>query len=192
MARFLTAIASLPRIVTPVDVEMIAIPDPVAERGPKARADVRIETYVRPPAETPAGLEPEAMAPTADARPPTSPEADLGREVFVYPGGVRRDPFRRLVPGDPAGPGFEELRLIGVVLSPHPRASVALVGLSVARPSDRFRAGDRTFRVREGAVLGDMRVVRVGRDHLILETSRLGVSEHLELRLERQQGRDGR
>lgn len=50
VARFLTAIASLPRIVTPVELEMTAIPDPVMEGGSAVRAHFRIETYVRPPA----------------------------------------------------------------------------------------------------------------------------------------------
>lgn len=189
VARFLTAVASLARIVTPVGLEMTAIPDPALEGDPGVRAHFRIETYVRPPAETAEGAASVRYRTGSGAE---AGDADLGREVFVYPGGIRRDPFRRPVPGDPAGPRFEDLRLIGVVLSPDPRTSVALVGSGAARSSDPFRAGDRTFRLRQGAVLGDMRVVRVGRDHLVFETSRLGVNEYRELHLDRQRGRDGR
>ncbi len=51
VARFLTAIASLPRIITPVELEMTALPglDPEADSG--VNAHFWIETYVRPPAE---------------------------------------------------------------------------------------------------------------------------------------------
>ena len=50
VARFLTAVASLPRIVTPVDLEMTSVPDPSMEENSAVRAHFRIETYVRPPA----------------------------------------------------------------------------------------------------------------------------------------------
>ena len=52
VARFLTAVASLPRIVTPMELEMISIPNPAVEEGPAVRAHFRIETFVRPLAGT--------------------------------------------------------------------------------------------------------------------------------------------
>ena len=52
VARFLTAVASLPRIVTPMAMEMTSIPDPSVEDDSVVRAHFRIETYVRPPAGT--------------------------------------------------------------------------------------------------------------------------------------------
>ena len=52
VARFLTAIASLPRIVTPAGLEMTAIPDPGLEPESRVRAHFWIETFVRPPAGT--------------------------------------------------------------------------------------------------------------------------------------------
>ena len=118
-------------------------------------------------------------------------EPGLGREVFAYPGGERRDPFHRPLPGDAAGPRFEELRLIGVVHSPNPRESVALVVLTMAS-SVAAAAGEQTLRLRQDAVVGDMKVVGVERDHLVFEINRLGVREQLELPLERLNGRDGR
>lgn len=50
VGRFLTAVASLPRIVTPMELEMTSIPDPAMEEEPAVRAHFRIETFVRPPA----------------------------------------------------------------------------------------------------------------------------------------------
>ena len=47
-AAFLTAVASLPRIVTPVELEMTSILDPSMEEDSDVRAHFRIETYVRP------------------------------------------------------------------------------------------------------------------------------------------------
>ena len=186
VARFLTAIASLPRIVTPVGLEMTAVAGPGTEPDSRLRAHFWIETYVRPP-----GAEDAGPAPTGSVSGPRTAEADLDREVFFYPGGGLRDPFQRPLPGDPAGPGFEELRLIGVVLSADPRESVALVGAGTAGALAATGAGARTFRLRQDARVGNMRVVRVGQDHLVLEINRFGEREQLELRLERR-GRDGR
>ena len=56
VARFLTAVASLPRIVTPMELEMTAIPDPATQESARVRAYFRIETYVRPPGAPGAGL----------------------------------------------------------------------------------------------------------------------------------------
>ncbi len=50
VARFLTAVASLPRIVTPMELEMTSIPDPAMEEDAAVRAHFRIETFVRPAA----------------------------------------------------------------------------------------------------------------------------------------------
>lgn len=59
VARFLTAVASLPRIVTPMELEMTSIPDPVLEEDPAVRAHFRIETFVRPAA----GIDPTLDGP---------------------------------------------------------------------------------------------------------------------------------
>ena len=48
VARFLTAIASLPRIITPMELEMTALPVLDLERDARVDAHFWIETYVRP------------------------------------------------------------------------------------------------------------------------------------------------
>ena len=140
------------------------------------------------------------------ARPPTLPGAEgapaasgaqVGepspdREVFVYPGGGRRDPFERLLPGNPAGTRFEELRLIGVIHSPNPRESVALFSSRTATLAASIDTGEGTFRLRQDVVLGDMKVLRVGQECVIVEITRFGVGERRELRLNRQRGGAGR
>lgn len=156
------------------------------------------------PALAAAALGPRALI--GQARPPTPPGAEgapaasgaevgeprLAREVFVYPGGDRRDPFERLLPGNSAGTRFEELRLIGVIHSPNPRESVALVSSGTATPAASTGTGERTFRLRQDVVLGDMKVLRVEEERVIVEITRFGVGERRGLRLNRQRGRAGR
>ena len=119
-------------------------------------------------------------------------EPGLDREVFAYPGGDRRDPFARPLPGNSAETRFEDLRLIGVIHSPNARESVALVSSRTAIPAAATTSGERAFRLRQDSVLGDMRVLRVEREYVIVEIRRLGLAEQRELHLSRPPGRAGR
>jgi hypothetical protein len=107
------------------------------------------------------------------------------REVFTYPGFERRDPFRQLT-GDEAsgGPRFEDLVLLGVVLSPEVRASVAVVG---ARPpgSTTDQPPTRIFRLRPGESLGNVRVIDVRRREIVVEVADFGVRDTRTLALRR-------
>ena len=118
----------------------------------------------------------------------TAGEPTLDREVFVYPEGDRRDPFERLLPGNSAGTRFEELRLIGVIHSPKALESVALVSSATSAPAASAGMGERTFRLRRDVVLGDMRVLQVEQERVIVEIRRFGAGERRELRLDRQRG----
>ena len=151
-----------------------------AALGPRA-----LIGQARPP--TLSGAEGVAAASGAEDREP-SPD----REVFVYPGGDRRDPFVRLLPDSSAGTRFEELRLIGVIHSLNPRESVALISSGTATQAASSGTGEGTFRLRQDVVLGDMRVLRVEQEYVIVEITRFGVGERRELRLNRQRGRAGR
>lgn len=68
VARFLTAVASLSRIVTPMALEMTSIPDPATEEDPAVRAHFRIETFVRPSAGTDSALDGSNGTPTEVVR----------------------------------------------------------------------------------------------------------------------------
>lgn len=124
------------------------------------------------------------------ARSAEAEELVLDREIFVYSGDSRRDPFRPVLPADSAGPRFEELRMMGVVLSPDPRQSVALLGETALPPMPTSRAS-RTFRVRQETVFGQMRILRVERTRVIVEFDRFGTREVGVLELHRGRERDG-
>lgn len=153
---------------------------------------------------------PAPWAIIAQARPPASPgaagasasqseanlpdeagEPTLDREVFVYPGGDRRDPFERPLPATSAGARFEDLQLVGVIHSPDGRESVALISSGTANPAAAAAAGERTFRLRQGVVLGEMRVLQVEREYVIVEIRRFGIGEQRQLHLSRPPRRAG-
>lgn len=109
------------------------------------------------------------------------------REVFAYPEFARRNPFRPLVSDDDSGPRFEELRLLGVVLSPNPDVSVALIGVGTDSFTPEAAGGDQyqTFRVRRGMVLGNTRILEIQRMRVIVEVEEFGLTEQRELELQR-------
>lgn len=98
----------------------------------------------------------QAPAPAAPAAPPpgSQPEPKLAfdREVFAYPAEGRRDPFKPLVGGPgSSGPLFQDIALRGIIYSPDPRRSVALLQVG----------GRRTFRLRRGDIIGNARVLEI-------------------------------
>lgn len=97
----------------------------------------------------------QAPAPAGPAAPPGSqpePKLAFDREVFAYPVEGRRDPFRPLVGGPgSSGPLFQDIALRGIIFSPDPRRSVALVQVG----------NRRTFRLRRGDIIGNARVLEI-------------------------------
>jgi hypothetical protein len=96
----------------------------------------------------------QAPAPAPAPIPGSQPEPKLAfdREVFAYPAEGRRDPFKPLVGGPgSSGPLFQDLALRGIIYSPDPLRSVALVQVG----------GRRTFRLRRGDIIGNARVLEI-------------------------------
>jgi hypothetical protein len=144
-----------------------------------------------------AGAAPEGRALET---PPPAEEGDLvfEREVFRYPTFQRRNPFRPLV-GDEAGPRFEQMELRGVIYSDDPRQSVALLGLrgrveqrlrqQVQRQIQQQDAGtappqmdtivvpEASTRLKVGQTWGNVRVVQIARDHVVLDVTDFGLTE---------------
>jgi hypothetical protein len=95
---------------------------------------------------------PVAGAPTLPPGSQPEPKLAFDREVFGYPAEGRRDPFKPLLGGpNSGGPLFNDIVLRGIIYSPEPRRSVALVQVG----------GRRTFRLRQGDVIGNARVLDI-------------------------------
>ena len=98
------------------------------------------------------------------------------REVFTYPSFERRNPFRPLTGEEDLGPRFEDMILLGVVLSVRSEASIAVLG---ARPPGA--TGDqppsRIFRLRSGESLGNVRVLEIRRREVVFAVEDFGITE---------------
>jgi len=105
------------------------------------------------------------------------------REVFVYPQYERRDPFAPLLSGDEAGPRFEGLRLLGIISDPEPGQSVALLGPRADRTDDP--AAVRTYRVRQGDQLGNIRILQIQETQILVEIEEFGMTEQRIMELQR-------
>jgi hypothetical protein len=153
---------------------------------------------------TPPGGQPQAgrvQGGRATATPlPATEETELvlQREIFRYPAFQRRNPFRPLV-GTEAGPRFEQMELRGVIYSEEPRQSVALLGLrgrieqrlrqqvqrqlqqqeaGTAPPQmDTIRVPEASTRLKVGQTWGNVRVVQIERDHVVLDVTDFGLTE---------------
>jgi hypothetical protein len=113
-------------------------------------------------------------APGASAQEQQAPQAPQGqeqlsmeyeREVFVY---------------RPAGPRFEDLALGGIIYSPTPGRSVAVL-----------RAGSRLFRVRVGDQVGNVRVLEIGPRRVVFAVNDFGQVRQEVLELKREEGAGG-
>lgn len=102
------------------------------------------------------------------------------REVYVYDGDNRRDPFRPLSSADEMGPRFEMLSLQGIIYATGQGRSVALLG----------DADGRIHRVRIGDVVGNSRVIEIGPTRVVLAVENFGTIRQEILELPRRGGSD--
>lgn len=136
----------------------------------------------------------DAAADSAQGPPPPPTELVFEREVFAYPTYERRNPFRPLVGAQGNGPRFEQIRLRGIIWSADPRRSVALFGMGTtgpgAPPSDATGVPN-TRRLRVGESWGNMRVVEIQRDRVVVSVEEFGLSERKVLELTRRRAGGG-
>lgn len=102
------------------------------------------------------------------------------REVYVYNGDNRRDPFRPLSSATDMGPRFEMLSLQGIIYATGQGRSVALLG----------DATGRIHRVRSGDVVGNSRVIEIGPTRVVLAVENFGTIRQEILELPRRGGSD--
>jgi type II secretory pathway component PulC len=122
--------------------------------------------------------------------PPTPPRRDTAtaelraeREVFAYPGFERRNPFKPLTSSE-GGPRFEMMRLQGIIYSTEPGRSVALItagGGTQMTATGTMNVRGEGARLRVGQRWGNVRVVEIRRDRIIVDVEEFGLSERREM-----------
>lgn len=111
----------------------------------------------------------------AQDAPPVRPgdtELVFEREVFQYPSFTRRNPFRPLVGAEGGGPRFEQLSLIGIMYSPDPSASVAVVstgGVTVAEDGTMSAIAGSAYNLKVGDRIGNTTIVQIRRDAVVVD-----------------------
>ncbi|MFQ5745602.1 MAG: hypothetical protein ACE5HF_00110 [Gemmatimonadota bacterium] len=90
----------------------------------------------------------------------------LRREVFNYPSSGRQDPFQAPDASSVLGPRFEDLELSGVIYSPDAGSMAVLVD----------RTSLKRYRVWEGDLVGDARLVEVRPSEAVFRVTVFGVS----------------
>lgn len=121
-----------------------------------------------------------ASAPAPAAARPDSLPAErtdtvrILRELFGYAAGGRRDPYRPLISTNALRPLPSELRLTAVAFDPAGVQSVAIL---------RDITTQEQHRVRQGQVLGRMRILRIRPKAIVFAIEELGYSRTSELTL---------
>lgn len=124
--------------------------------------------------------------PAQQAGPPSGPgqeedvELVFRREVFTYPAGFpRRNPFRPLV-GEGTQQRFESMNLQGIIfVDENPSRSMALI--RGAGGEQGAPAESRYLRV--GDSWGNVRVLEIRRDEVLVEVEEFGILEQRIMRL---------
>lgn len=135
---FISAVGSLNRIVTSGDL-LLAPAVTIGDSGQEAElvASFRVAMYVLP----------ERMSSLVDGRPSAAADLIYERDSFVYPVGVRRDPFMHSTSQAVPGWRVTELELLGILYHRDPQYSVALfsdpAGDGIGERWLRLRKGDR-------------------------------------------------
>jgi hypothetical protein len=114
-----------------------------------------------PAAAQDAGAAPTPRPPVQDA---AEPRLVFEREVFVYRGRARRDPFMPLTAATD-GPLFADVRLHMIIHSADPDLSIVSVSV----------AGGRRMRLRRGESVGNATVIEIGERHVVFSVMDFGV-----------------
>lgn len=121
-----------------------------------------------------AAQEPPAPPP----QPPAEVELSSVREVFAYPTFTRRNPFVALEAG--GNLRFEQLSLIGVMYSPDPTASIAILstgGVSVNADGTTAAVAGDGYYAKVGERIGNVTIREIQRDRVIVDVEEFGLTE---------------
>lgn len=127
-----------------------------------------------------------AQAPPPVQQPPT--ELVFEREIFTYPAFARRNPFMPLTGSNQGGPRFESLRVLGIIHSGDPTASTAMLGTSTVAISEDGStltvAKGQSWYLKVGQSIGNIRVVEIRRDQVVVEVEEFGLTERKTMQLQ--------
>ena len=98
---------------------------------------------------------------------PSRPELRIDREVFTYDAGGRRDPFVSLLSTSDLRPLFSDLLLVVINYDPQRRNSVAIM---------RDATTKEQYRVRQGQLIGRMRVAAIEQKRVLFTIDEFGFS----------------
>ena len=98
---------------------------------------------------------------------PTRPELRIDREVFTYDAAGRRDPFVSLLSTSDLRPLFSDLLLVVINYDPQRRNSVAIM---------RDATTKEQYRVRQGQLIGRMRVAAIEQKRVLFTIDEFGFS----------------
>lgn len=114
-------------------------------------------------------------------------ELAFEREVFTYPTFTRRNPFQTLLASDDSGPRWEGMQLEGILHDSDPQYSIAIVSTGRvaggASGSSQGGAGGQTARLRVGQRWGNIRVLAIRPDNILIEVEEFGLTERRTMEL---------
>ncbi|MGH7752392.1 MAG: hypothetical protein ACREN5_06220 [Gemmatimonadales bacterium] len=142
--------------------------------GPASKALAVLLIAAAMPAAAQQRSAPDTAQPPAD----TAPSITLLREVFSYEG-TGRDPFVSLLRSGEIRPLINDLRLVSIMYDArYPARSVAVL---------RDLVISRTYRVRQGEVIGRLRVSAIRPREIVFTVQEYGFDRQQTLSLARQQ-----
>jgi hypothetical protein len=125
------------------------------------------------------GAAAEAQAQAPPQQPAPEPELVFEREIFRYPAFQRRNPFIPLE-GAAGGIRFEQLSLIGIMYSPDPTASVAVLstgGVQVAADGTVSAVPGDAYNLKVGQTIGNTTIREIQRDRVIVDVEEFGLTD---------------
>ena len=174
-----TAPTAATKPVAPPPATVAVNPGPTAVPAPTKPLPTTVATVA--PTKTPPAPPVAAKSPAAAPGPALAPNAanaanaasaggasiTIEREVFYYERGNRRDPFVSLLQSQDLRPALADLRLVGVVLDPRGRNSIAAL---------RDVATKEQYRLRTGQTIGRLRVIQIQQRSVTFVIEEFGVS----------------
>lgn len=113
---------------------------------------------------------------------PDTIQLNFEREVFSYPSFQRRNPFAP-VTAETSGPRFEDLELQMVIVFQDGQGSIAT--LAPRGSGGRTGAAATSYRVREGDVIGNMRIVAIRLREIVVDVEEFSGTERRVMELRR-------